>query len=87
MLAALLIPLLLAAALLAVATIAASLAKGIAAVSLLRRRLADASDSRAVTIRHERLVRVRQVATVRAARRPSRPVPVLAPPAPRRVAA
>ena len=87
MLAALLTPVLIAAALLALATIVVSLAKGFAAVSHLRRQLAAAGHSRMVTVRHERTVRARPVATVRAARRPSRPVPALAPQARRRVAA
>jgi len=87
MLAALFFPLLLVVAFLAVATIAASFAKGFIAVSALRRELAAAGDSRAVTIRHGRVIGARAVSTVRAGRRLSRPAPALAPKARRRAAA
>lgn len=78
MLAALLVPLFLIVAFLAGATIAASLAKGFTAAWALRRELAVTGDSRAVTIRHGRIIGTRAVSTVRAGRRPSRPAPALA---------
>lgn len=76
----------LAAAVLAIAVIAASLAKGVAAATMLRRRLALCGDVRTVTVRHER-TRARPVATVRSSRRPLRPAPALAAPIRQRVAA
>jgi len=87
MIAALLAPVLVVAAFLAVATIAASLVKGFAAVTLLRRELAMTGDSRAVTIRHGRIVGARAVSTVRAGRRVSRPAPAPAQQPRRRAAA
>jgi hypothetical protein len=61
-----------------VAVIAASLAKGVAAVAMLRRQLALAADQRLVIIRHERAARARPVTQVRAPRRSIRPGPGLA---------
>ena len=78
MIAALLIPLLIVVAILATATIAASLAKGLAAASALRRELATVGDSQVVTVRHERVIGPRALSTGRAGRRVSRPAPVLA---------
>jgi hypothetical protein len=77
----------LAAAALATAVIAASLAKGLAAASSFRRQLALCEDVRFVTIRHERDGRARAVVTVRAARRPSRLVPAQSAQTRRRAAA
>jgi len=62
----------LAIAALAMAVIAASLAKGFAAAITLRQQLALCGDARRVTIRHER-IRARPLVTVRATRRPVRP--------------
>jgi hypothetical protein len=87
MLAMLLTIVFLAAAVLALATIAASFAKGFVAVSSMRRQLALCEEGRMVTIRHERAVPARAVVTLRAGRRPSRPASALAPQARRRAAA
>ena len=86
MLASLSTFLFLSAAVLAVAVISASLAKGFAAVAMLRQQLALGSDVRTVTVRHER-ARARPLATARAPRRPVRLAPVLAARWRRRVAA
>jgi hypothetical protein len=60
---------------LAIAVIGASLAKGMAAASVLRRQLALCGDVRMVTVRHER-IRARPAAMARPSRRPARPAPV-----------
>jgi hypothetical protein len=72
---------------LAMAVITASLAKGFAAVSMLRRQLALADEVRMVTVRHERPIRARPTATVRPSRRALRPAPALAAPARQRAVA
>jgi hypothetical protein len=65
----------LAIAALSIAVIGATVAKGLAAASLLRRRLALCSDTRLLTVRHER-VRARPAAMARPSRHPARPSPV-----------
>ena len=86
MLATFLILAFLAVGTLAVAVISASLAKGFAAASMLRRQLALCNDVRTVTVRHER-TRTRPVTMARSPRRPVRPAPAFAAPARQRVAA
>ena len=76
----------LAAGLLALAVISASLAKGFAAAGALRQQLAFCSDVRMISVRHER-TRARAVVTARSPRRPIRQVPILAIRARQRVAA
>jgi hypothetical protein len=72
---------------LAMAVITASLAKGFAAASMLRRQLALVDDVQMVTVRRERPSRVRLTATVRPSRRALRPAPALAAPARQRAVA
>jgi len=86
MLAMLLTLTFLAAAVMAVAVISASLAKGFAAATGLRRQLALCSDLRIVTVGHEH-ARVRAVATARSPRRPVRQASLVAIRARQRVAA
>jgi hypothetical protein len=73
MLATLLTFTFLAIAALAMAVIAVSLAKGIAAAATLRQQLALCGDARSATVMHER-TRARPVITARAIRRPVRPL-------------
>lgn len=87
MLAMLMTLVFLAAAVLALATIAASFAKGLAAVSSVRRQLALCEEGRMATIRHERLMPARAAIILRTARRSSRPGATLAPQARRRAVA
>ncbi len=84
MIATLSTPVFIAAALLAVAVIRVSLAKGFAAATMLRRQLILCRDVRTVTVRRER-ARACPVVMARPTRRPVRPAPAL--PARRRVAA
>lgn len=62
----------LAVAALAVAVIAASLAKGFAAASFLRRQLAVCGNERLVTVRHQRATVVSGVIPARVSQRPVR---------------
>ena len=87
MLATLLTVAFLAVAALAGATIAASFAKGLAAVSVLRRELALCDDTVMVSVKHGRATRAPAVATLRPARRAVRVASAVSTPARRRVAA
>jgi hypothetical protein len=76
----------LTAAMLATAVIAASLAKGLAAASSLRRQLAASGDVRVVTVKHQRAPRSQPAIAIRSGRRPVR-LAIAPAPAHRRVAA
>lgn len=76
-----------AAAVLALATIAASFAKGLAAASELRQQLALCADTRMITVRHRDAVRQRPVIAMRPLRRSTRPMSAPVAPARRTVAA
>ena len=62
-----------AAAVLAIAVIFASFAKGVAAWATLRQQIALCEGKRTVTVRHQRMIHAQQV-TMRGSRRPLRPV-------------
>ena len=62
-----------AAAVLAIAVISTSFAKGLAAWTMLRQQIALCEGERTVTVRHQRMIHAQQV-TMRGSRRPLRPV-------------
>lgn len=76
----------LAAATFATGVICASLAKGFAAATILRRQLALGDEARTITVRHEQS-RARTAVMARTSRRVIRPGPVLAARSRQRVAA